>query len=334
VTADYTSGPHDGFVDFYAAMKAADPTIDVCATWAPITAETGLGGETLPELLAAEGHGEDYDCLVVHPYTNFRRDFGDTVEYPQQMHDWHMLGEAQATETLQHYADAVAEHRGDEAYVTTSELGALFFGANDSRQYRSWNTAMSHATYFASQWTRLAELGVPWAEGNTLVSEARNGLRAVLGGEPEFVETSEAVVRRALRPMVEGGGHVVRNRVQENPSQQTEPTDLGSSYAALATTATVDADGTLNILVVNRDPGDDVLAKVVPAGYPHAATATVSRVLGSNDDPNRASFESHNAISHPDEVRLTTAQEAVGQSDFAFEFPKHSVTLIRLSPRT
>jgi alpha-N-arabinofuranosidase len=332
VTADYVSGPHDGFVDFYAAMKSVDPSIDVCATWAPITEDTGLGGQTLPDLLAAEGHGTDYDCLVVHPYTNFRRTFGSTIEYPKQMHDWHMLGEAAATRTLQHYADAVRAHRGDDAYVTTSELGALFFGGHNAAEYRSWNTAMSHATYFASQWTRLANLGVPWAEGNTLVSEAPTGLRAVLGGEPEFVETSEAVVRRALRPLVEGGGHVVRNRVQENPLQQAEATELGSSYEALATTATVAADGTLTILVVNRDPDDDVTAKVVPAGLPHAGTAEVSRVIGTNDDPNRESFESHNAISHPDEVRLTTSQVDVGQDDFAFTFPKHSVTLIYLAP--
>ena len=339
VRASYGSGPHAGFVDFYAAMKAADPSIDVCATWAPITADTGLGGESFPEVMAEAGHGADYDCLIVHPYTNFKRQFGDTVHDAQQMHDWQMLGEAEATEVLRYHAATVAEHGRPDAYVTSSELGALFFGPHDAREYLSWNTAMSHATYFASQWTRLAELGVPWAEGNTLVSETPGGLRAVLGGEPAFAYTSEAVVRESLRPLVEGGGTVVANRVQENPvvvtDEQPSSPSTPTSYEAFATTATLDADGVLNILVVNRDSTHDILANVVPAGYHHGGTATVSSVLGENDDPNRESFESHNTRD-PDHQEVTLRGPVpveIGGGAFRYTFPKHSVTLIRLSPR-
>jgi alpha-N-arabinofuranosidase len=333
VTAGYVSGPHAGFVDYYAAMKAVDPTIDVCATWAPITSDTGLGGETFADVMAAAGHGEDYDCLVVHPYTNFKRDFGSTVEYPRQTHDWHMIGEAQATTVLQHYRLALDAAGRPDAYVTTSELGALFFGGHDARQYRSWNTAMSHATYFASQWTRLADLGVPWAEGNTLVSEAPTGLRAVLGGAPEFVETSEAVVRQALRAFVQNAGHVVAHHVDRNPVVSAEPTALGSSYDALAVTSALGADGRLRVVVVNRDPEHDLTVTVAPASFQHARVATVGRVIGSNDDPNRASFESHNALSHPLEVVLDSVRQDVGHGAFSLAVPKHSVTVVTLDPR-
>ena len=330
VSADYVSGPHAGFVDFYAAMKEADPTIDVCATWAPITAQTGLGGTSFPELLAKAGHAEDYDCLTVHPYTNFRRLFGDTIEYPRQMHDWHMLGEAEATRVLTHHARTVAEYGRADAYVTTSEFGALFFGSHDAREYPSWNTAMSHATYFASQWARLAELGVPWAEGNTLISEAPQGLRAVLGGRPHFVLTSEAVVRQALVPLLEGGGTVARNAVHDNPVVRTEPTAVGSQYDALVTTAVLDANGGLALLVINRHPSSDVVARVIPAGYRHTGEATISTVIGHHDDPSRESFESHNSVDHPDEVRLHRTTATVGSTSFTLTFPKHSVTLIEL----
>lgn len=334
VDADYVSGPHAGFVDLQRAMKEADPDIDVCATWAPITEDTGLGGESLPDLLASRGDTDALDCLVVHPYTNFGRQFGTTVDAARTLHDWHMLGEAAATQTLQHYTDELRAAVGSSGYLTTTEFGALFFGVGDLAAYPSWNTAMSHATYMASQWARLADLGVPWAEGNTLISENSGGLRAVLGGAPGFIETSEHVVRTALRPFVEGGGSVVGHEVRENPVVTTAPTSVGSSYPALVTTASRGADGRVRVVVVNRDPERDLPARLVAAGFPQSGVVDVVRVTGSNADPGRESFESHNAPSHPHEV--TTSRETVrttGAGSVPLTFPKHSVTIVTLSPR-
>lgn len=333
VTADYDSGPHAGFVDVHRAMKAVDPKIDVCATWAPISEDTGLGGESLPDLLSAAGATAALECLVVHPYTNFRREFGDTVSTARQLHDWHMLGEANATATLRHHAAEVDTATRGQGYTTTSELGALFFGTNDTSAYRSWNTAMSHATYFASQWARLADLGVPWAEANTLISETPTGLRAVLGGSPDLVETSEHVVRTALRGFVEGGGVVIDHQVKENPVVPTEATDGGSAYDALVVTASRGADGHLRIVVVNRDPERDHAAQVVPAGFPHGPAADLTTVQGANTDPDRESFESHNSLDHPAEVTATSESRRVGPGSFALTFPRHSMTILRLAPR-
>lgn len=44
ITVSYTSGPHDGFVDFYKAMKAADPDINVCSAYNPLDYQFALGG--------------------------------------------------------------------------------------------------------------------------------------------------------------------------------------------------------------------------------------------------------------------------------------------------
>jgi alpha-N-arabinofuranosidase len=334
VDADYVSGPHAGFVDLQRAMKEADPGIDVCATWAPITEDTGLGGESLPDLLASRGDADLLDCLVVHPYTNFGRQFGSTVDTARTLHDWHMLGEAAATGTLRHYADELKAAVGSSGYLTTTEFGALFFGAGDIGAYPSWNTAMSHVTYMASQWARLADLGVPWAEGNTLISENSAGLRAVLGGAPGFTETSEHVVRAAMRPFVEGGGSVVGHEVRENPAVTTSPTDLGSSYPALVTTASMGADGRVRVLVVNRDPDRDLPGRLVAPGFHRASDVEVVRVVGANPDPGRESFESHNSLSHPHEVRSSRELVQVpGAGAVPMTFPRHSVTLVTLSPR-
>ncbi|HEY7176689.1 MAG TPA: hypothetical protein VH442_17390, partial [Micromonosporaceae bacterium] len=276
VYVDYVSGPHAGFLQRYRAMKAVDPHIDVCATWAPITPETGLDAPGFPELMAQHGVGDQYDCLIVHPYTNFRVLFGDTFATARDGHDWFMLGEANAAHILATHVAAVRANAPARTYVTTSEFGALFFGAHDDSTYPSWQTAMSHATYFASQWARLLDLGVPWSEGNTLISETPDGLRGVLGGAPGFAFTAEAVVRQALRPIVEGGGTVVAHRVIANPVIATEPTAHGSSYSALVTTATLDAHGRLSLVVVNRGPEQAVPSEVVTPGYRHTSTATVS----------------------------------------------------------
>ncbi|HEY8456006.1 MAG TPA: hypothetical protein VIL34_10445 [Actinopolymorphaceae bacterium] len=316
VEADYDSGPHPGFLDFYRAMKSADPSIDVCAIW---------GEPSFPKLMADTGHADEYDCLTVHPYTNFSRDFGNTLESAQQGHDWHMLGEATQTKRVADVIAAVRRYASPGTYVTVSEYGALFFGSHDADVYPSWNTAMSHVTYMASQWTRFANVGMPWAEGNTLISSAPSGLRAVLGGPPVYVFTAEATAREALRPMFDGGGYVVANRVLENPTEATEPTNFGSSYPALASTATVDRDGRLLIAVVNRDSTDPVTARVVPAGYRHDGTVAVSTVAGEH-------FTSFNSIEHPNDVVIDRAELQVGGGSFAYTFPPASVTLLQLTP--
>ncbi|AQW55666.1 hypothetical protein [Streptomyces violaceusniger] len=47
---------------------------------------------------------------------------------------------------------------------------------------------------------------------------------------------------------------VVDSEVKDNAEVSTRETPLGSSYEELVTNATVDRDGTLNVLVVNRSP--------------------------------------------------------------------------------
>lgn len=333
VYVDYVSGPHAGFLERYRAMKAADPDIDVCATWAPITADTGLGAPGFPELMAAHGVGDQYDCLAVHPYTNFKRMFGDAFPSAVQGHAWFMIGEQQAANTLAAHVAAVRANAPASTYVTTSEFGALFFGAHDESQYPSWQTAMSHSLYMASQWVRLLDLGVPWAEGNTLISETPDGLRGMLGGAPAFVYTGDAVVRESLRPVVQGGGHVVSHTIIQDPQVLADPTAYGNSYQSLLMTATVDEHGELHVVVVNRDPEKAVTATVVPAGFPHAATVSVATVAGSNTDPARAGFESFNSIDHPDEVRVQSGSVEAGHGAFRYTFPAHSVTILGIPRR-
>ncbi len=57
IAASYESGPHAGFVEFYAAIKKMDPKVSVCATEG--------GSTTFLELM---GRRHPYDCIEVHQY--------------------------------------------------------------------------------------------------------------------------------------------------------------------------------------------------------------------------------------------------------------------------
>ncbi|NIK58486.1 hypothetical protein [Kribbella shirazensis] len=327
--ADYTAGPKPGFVDFYEAMKQADPSIDVCATWAPVTSASGLNDPSFAELMAQAGRADDYDCVAIHPYTNFRRDFGDPDwETAREGHDEHMLGEANATRLVRDLMADVAKNSTGGAYVAISEFGALWFGGQrDVSSYPSWQTAMSHATYMASQWARFADLGLPWVMGNTLISETSDGLRAVLGGPPAYVYTVDATVREQLAPVLRAGGRSVQTSLFENPQVvpvEPEPA-FGTSYDALAATAMVGADGNLRVLVVNRHPDQAVTAKVVPAGFRHTGRVAVSTVAGED-------FTSYNGIGNPGDVQLERTTAHVGADDFEHTFPAASVTVLELHP--
>jgi len=325
IRADYVSGPKPGFVDFHAEMKAADPSIDVCATWAPISG-AALDGTSFPELMAQHGRSDEYDCVVMHTYTNFRRDFEDQDwETAQEGHDEHMLGEARAAGLVGDLQAEIARYDSD-AYVALSEFGALWFGGQkDVSSYGSWQTAMSHATYMASQWARYSQLGLPWAMGNTLISEEPAGLRAVLGGEPAFVFTADATVREQLKPVLNASGSVVQTAVRENPLvTPVEPEPEFGTYEALVSSAMVGADGRLRLVVVNRHPDQPVNAQIALDGFLHSGQAAVSTVAGEH-------FTSFNSIEHPDDVRIERSTVSLAQS-FSYRFPAHSVTVLELPP--
>ena len=56
ITVTYTSGPHEGFVDFYRAIKAANPNVKVC---------TSIHDDSFLKIMGAQ---HAYDCIQQHPY--------------------------------------------------------------------------------------------------------------------------------------------------------------------------------------------------------------------------------------------------------------------------
>lgn len=327
VTADYVSGPHAGFVDFYKELKKADPSIDVCSSWAPIRTQTGLGTASFAKLMAQHGFADDYDCVVMHPYTSFGQDFGaDDWVSARDGHDEYMLGEEKGRRLVADLQAEVARYSKGDAYVAVSEFGALWFGwLGTHPAYPHWETSMSHVTYMASQWVGFAQLGLPWAEGNTLISEAPTGLRAVLGGPTEYVFTADAVAREQLKPVLAAGGNTVKANVSGNPQLTPEQPKPGwGTYGALTSSASVGDDGgVLRIVVVNRHPTHAITARVAPEGFVHKENVALTTVAGS-------SFTDYNSSEQPGDIQVRDSALATGKGEFDYAFPAASVTVLEL----
>ncbi|MEU0845851.1 hypothetical protein ABZ370_41260 [Streptomyces sp. NPDC005962] len=325
ITADYDSGPHAGFVDYSKAMKDVDPTIRVLSVWASIDQGKLMTGKmSFPRLMAEHGHADDYDGMAIHPYTNFSRDLHVT-RFPDKRagHDFQMLGETAAATMVTDLMDEMRKYGKKDPYVAASECGALFFGGERGAQtYTEYSYAMSHVLYMASQWAHFSNSGVAWTASNDLLSPKPGTARTVFGGAPDFMPMPEAIMREQLRDFFHGGGKIVDSKVNDNVEVATDETPLGSSYKALVTTASIDRDGALNVLVVNRSPDEDIKAHVAPDDFTPAGTVDVSVVAGRT-------FYDFNSKERPNSVKIEKSQAKTDAKTLDWSFKAHSVTLLR-----
>ncbi|MBB4779802.1 alpha-L-arabinofuranosidase C-terminal domain-containing protein [Streptomyces rapamycinicus] len=116
------------------------------------------------------------------------------------------------------------------------------------------------------------------------------------------------------------------SEVKNNAEVSPRKTPLGSSYEALVTNATVDKNGTLSVLVVNRSPDEDVKSRVDLGGFRHAGTVDVSVVAGR-------SYDDFNNAEHPDAVTIKKSHATAEDDSLNWTFPAHSVTLLRFPPQ-
>lgn len=325
VVADYTS-THYGFVDFYRRMKEVDPSIDVCAIWAQPTFP-GLFRELAPA-------GSKYDCITAHPYTHFESENKDDWDSALEAHDWHMISAPEERNKLVELRDAInANTLTPHPYVAISEYGALW-GPELNNPFPEYTHSMTHTLYMANQWMSWQTLGIPWAVGNALSSDAWYTL---LGPERRgFTYSAEAVAREAIKPMFAARGQQVLTDIVGGPVRDPanlEMCDAGApvscqdAYPKLRAMATRAPNGTVYVMVVNRSPfqGDDIAVDVVIKGFVGNGTATVRQVAPAH-------FTSRNDAETPTAVTLTTRTRTVGTNTFSATFPPYSITVFVLPP--
>lgn len=324
VTISYVSGPHDGFVDFYEAMKSVDPNIRICS------------GLDLAEFRAAMGATNPYDCQAVHVYSG---PFGGPEKNayanlaPEEVHDRMMLipeGRAAQVANTKEEIRRYAGSRAGDIEVVVTEYGLSFSSTKYTGPAERYLLSLDQALYVAQSLKQWIELGVPLANKHMLLdfdpAEAPSGSKelgpadqAVIGPNPHFVPSATARVFELFTSMM--GDEVVASSVTNNPERQISD---GSALSALQTLTSTDSEGNAYLIVINRDREKDVAATVEIPGYEQDDRAVVRTLEG-------ASYLSYNTPEDPDAVFIEDDEVRVGSSSFKHTFLAHSVTAIKLS---
>jgi alpha-N-arabinofuranosidase len=314
IRASYRSGPHDGFVDFYREMKAADPRIRIGTSF-----RNG-------QFLSLMGDDHPYDFVVAHLYSHRPHPgYGNTGNF----HDGVMRvagRRANGVSVVRHGIRSHAGARADSIPVVVSEYGMSF------RQWQgpteNYLRSMDQALYTTLQLQRWMHLGVPLAGKQSLIDfnpahaprgAAALGLgqQALIGGPPHYVMSATARAFRLLTPV--SGERVVRATMRNNPSRRIY---TGQRLKLLRTSATKSSDGSLHVIVVNKDRERSVRTNIRVKGS-GIKRAVIKRLVGP-------SYLSYNTASHPNRVSIHTYTRTVRSRGMGLRIPPHSVTTVEL----
>jgi alpha-L-arabinofuranosidase len=325
ITLSYTSGPHEGFVDFYRLIKAIDPNIKVCAS---------IHDESFIRIMGAQHR---YDCIQQHPELVGTP---NTQTFSGSPDDFfvHMAGSTlKLGAEVQHTQQLVKQYAGANAAkveMVLNEYGQLgtfptfapHFARTEGQAVltalalREWvltgvaaaaGTSLTDYTFKSSP----AALGaVQFSDPNS------SGDFALLAGPgPNTIVAPSALAIKLLRQNT--GNTLLTSSVEGSPRLNSS---RGDSIDALQVYATRDALGHTYLVVINVDPEHDIEATVEPGVASYAAMAVVATLAS-------AKLNDENNPSNPQLVALKETSVATGMGPFGLFFPKHSITAIKMN---
>jgi alpha-L-arabinofuranosidase len=304
VTADYTSGPHPGFVDYYRAMKKVDPSISVCTAWEKT------------EWVELMGKRHPYDCIAPHLYGHPVLG-GSTAE----IHDrWFADPTRDAHAVMVELRDLDAAltkvfgHSKKRPFVAVTEWGVIAEAAGHTPP-PGWQNSVSWTLNAAEMLGEMIGHGVAVTDVSNLNREVP-ALGELFGGAPDFHWTGRANVIKLFTELI--GTSPVRVELDGVPTAST------GDYQALTAYATRGPGGVTRVVVVNRDREQAHSATVAGAGR---GTADV-RVLTHNG-PDIASV---NTPADETVIATTESRKTAPAGSVSHEFEPHSVTLLEIRP--
>jgi alpha-N-arabinofuranosidase len=319
VTASYISGPHSGFIDFYNAMKAANPNIQVCST------------DTAGAFIQAMGSSLPYDCLQVHPYVSGNNSSVDISTFENTV----MAVPDAESATVQGWESQILSDAGHSIPLDLTEYGSLISATPDPTQYPYYLDSLDAALVNASQLADWIGDGIQVADRQLLDAElpASTAVTTGLPNAAPYAVTGAIVSpgpNTGPDPIVEptgqyfelfkslAGGTLLTSRTSNNPVLS------GTSTGALSVTAARGADGNTDVVVINRDPNNAVTSTLGIDGSTSAGVATLA-TLNAADGGTALSY---NTVSDPDAVTTTTSSTPVSSGTVTVTFPAHSITLV------
>jgi alpha-L-arabinofuranosidase len=324
IAVSYTSGPHEGFVDFYRTIKAVNPNIKVCAS---------LREESFIRIMSAH---HAYDCIQQHPYVapaDPHAAGGGLDDYLVFMASKTMdsgAGVRRTRELVKKYAGANAARveMGLSEYGQLSTYSALAphfeRGAGEAVISALWLRECVVAGVTVATRKSLTE---PTTEPRSLSPAAvpiRNAsppedLALFAGPGPDTIVTPAALTMKLLRQYT--GATLVASSVEGSPKLSASQ---GVSIDGLQAYATRDAPGNIYLVVINVDPQHDVKATVrsdaASFGPMAEVTALAPHELSDENNPKK-----------PGSISLSKENVMVGSGTTELTFPKHSVTGIKLT---
>ena len=313
ITADYISGPHPGFVDYYKAMKQVDPSISICTAWEKV------------EWVKLMGTTHPYDCIAVHLYGH--PVLGGTIA---EIHDrWFSDPTRDAHAVMAELRDldaALDKTFGPDKptdvpgskrpFVAVTEWGVIA-EAGTGPAPTGWPNSVSWTLNAADMLGEMFEHGVTVLDSSNLNRDVPT-FGELFGGAPDFHWTGRANLIKLFAEMI--GTSPVDVRTRDVPNAST------GSYAALTAYGTRGSDGVARVVVVNRDREQAHAATIVNEGGRGLADI---RVLTHNG-PDVASYNS------PENESMITTKESnrvAAAAAFRHTFEPHSVTLLEITPR-
>ena len=324
-TVSYTSGPHEGFVDYYRAIKSVTPSIKVCAS---------IHDESFIRIMGAQ---HAYDCIqqrsyvAGNPASQARSGGMDDYFVHMASKSTGLGAEVQLTQQLvKKYAGANAAKvemvLNEYGQLDTFPAPAPHFARSEGEavltalSLREWVLA-GVAAAARSSLTDDTFKPVPAATEVVQISNAESTRDFALfaGPGPDTIVTPPALVIELLRQNT--GNTLLASSIEGSPKLNSSQ---GDSVDALQAYATRDALGNAYLIVINVDPQHDIKATVrADAGSfgPTAAVATLASG-GLNDENNPKG---------PHLISIKEANAVAGSGTLDLLFPKHSVTGIKLS---
>ena len=318
IRATYTSGPHDGFIDYYRAMKAADPTIQVGSCF-----RNG-------RFLSMMNTRYPYDFVVDHIYSHLPpRGYHGA----KQFHDGVMSLANKRANQVTALRRMIHRHAGSRASsigVVVSEFG-MSFGRGRKGPTRNYLSSTDQAIWTALELQRWMVLGVPLAGKQALIDLGRRRARrvgsglgppeqALLGPKPHFVMSATARAYRLLTPTA--GQKVVRTGIRGNPSRHIY---TGKRLRMLSAVTTKSSQGALDVTIVNKSRRWRIPATIRVRGK-RMKSAIVKELVSP-------SYLSYNSHSHPQRVAIRTHKQWLRSNAMRLKVPAHSVMTVKLRRR-
>ena len=307
IAATYASGPHDGFTDFYAAMKAVDPTIAVGSCFNDDV------------FLHAMGTAHPYDFVVVHLYTGA----------PRHAPSLAAMG-AWATAVPQMFAARLTQVRAAidaDAGPRAAAISIIVTEYNPLLRFRRAqlpinDLSLAQALDVADLLRIFAEQDIPVAAIHCLTSR---GGTTLFAPPPDYTRRPASYALELFSLMAP---ERVATAVTGGDSYRFTYRDTDYQISYLTALAAYDpAGGRVTILVSNKHSDASIPVHIVVTGFDPAADGTIYTLTG----PTLAATDT--AI-NPDTVAITRTELKDAARSFVYHFPAHSVTLIELHRRT